>query len=262
MCRSHLSGLPVEICGNRVVRERPVAAKIKMKGTRIDSTLKAKLMLAVVACVFAVASSAFAQTGVEYPNTVPGGAEGPMPGPPPAGGDVVAPAPSGGGTMRTYENPAGDEGVPSTTHATHHHAARHRSSEDTSTIEPAEGHLKLLEDSYAYERPAKSSKKVQPVETGKFVNVIGTSRYYAQVKLKNSEIAYVPLSALQLVTPTDKSFLLTADASVLSEPNHAAKKLAEVHQGKNVHVVGIALSYMKIRMKDGVEGYIPITALQ
>ena len=27
-------------------------------------------------------------------------------------------------------------------------------------------------------------------------------------------------------------------------------------------VVGIALNYMKIRMKDGLEGYIPITALQ
>jgi hypothetical protein len=230
-----------------------------MKVTRIDSTLKAILVLAV-AC--AVASSAFAQTGAEYPNTMPGGTEGPMPGPPSASGDVVPPAPSGSGTMRTYESPAGNEGAPSTTHATHHHTVRHHSSEDTSIIEPAQGHLKLLEDSYAYERPTKSSKKVQPVEAGKFVNEIGTSRYYAQVKLKSSEIAYVPLSALQLVTPTDKSFLLTADASVLSEPNHAAKKLAEVHQGKNVHVVGIALNYMKIRMKDGLEGYIPITALQ
>jgi hypothetical protein len=233
-----------------------------VKVTRIDSTLKAKLALAMAAGALAVASPAFAQTGVEYPNTVPGGAEGPMPGPPSTGGEVVAPAPSGSGTMKTYENPAGDEAAPPTPHASRHHATRHHSSEDTSTIEPAEGHLKLLEDSYAYERPTKSSKKVQPVETGKFVNVIGTSRYYAQVKLKNSEIAYVPLSALQLVTPTDKSFLLTADASVLSEPNHAAKKLAEVHQGKNVHVVGIALNYMKIRMKDGLEGYIPITALQ
>ncbi len=122
--------------------------------------------------------------------------------------------------------------------------------------------MKLIENSYAYERPSRSSKKVEPVHAGKFVNVIGTSRYYAQVKLKSSEIAYVPLTALQLVTPTDKAFVLTADAPVLSAPNHSAKKLAVVHQGKNVHVVGIALNYMKIRMKDGLEGYIPITALQ
>jgi hypothetical protein len=27
-------------------------------------------------------------------------------------------------------------------------------------------------------------------------------------------------------------------------------------------VVGISLNYMKIRMKDGVEGYIPTTALE
>jgi hypothetical protein len=35
-----------------------------------------------------------------------------------------------------------------------------------------------------------------------------------------------------------------------------------VHQGHAVHVVGIALSYMKIRMKSGLEGYIPSSALE
>jgi len=35
-----------------------------------------------------------------------------------------------------------------------------------------------------------------------------------------------------------------------------------VHSGHDVHVVGVALNYMKIRMKDGKEGYIPIRSLE
>jgi len=35
-----------------------------------------------------------------------------------------------------------------------------------------------------------------------------------------------------------------------------------VHQGHAVHVIGIALSYMKIRMKSGLEGYIQASALE
>jgi len=227
--------------------------------------LRAIAIACATTCAIAIAVPALAQTGAEYPNTMPGPAGVPAAG----AGSVVPPAPSGSGSMRTYENPAGDETAPPPTGSapakTHHHVVRHHarsSSADSSAIEPAQGHLKLREDSWAYERPSKSSKKIQPVQSGKFVNVIGTSRYYAQVKLKNSEIAYVPLTALQLVAPTDKMFKLTSDASVLDEPNHAAKKLAEVHQGRDVHVIGVALNYMKIRMKSGVEGYIPISALQ
>jgi hypothetical protein len=238
--------------------------------TRTNSTLRALRAITIVfatacAIVIAIAAPGLAQTGAEYPNTMPGPAGVPAAG----AGSVVPPPPSGSGSMRTYENPAGDESAPPPTGSasakTHHHVVKHHaksSSADASAIEPAQGHLKLTEDSWAYERPSKSSKKIQPVQSGKFVNVIGTSRYYAQVKLKNSEIAYVPLAALQLVAPTDKMFKLTADASVLDEPNHAARKLAEVHQGRDVHVVGVALNYMKIRMKSGIEGYIPISALQ
>ena len=59
-----------------------------------------------------------------------------------------------------------------------------------------------------------------------------------------------------------KGVVLTHDASVLDKPNRWGKKVAEVHQSKNVHVVGIALNYMRIRMKNGLEGYIPTTALE
>ena len=241
--------------------------------TRIGLTLKTALALAA-ACAVASATPAFAQTGAEYPRTFPGTKIAPAPG---GGGSFGAPAPSGSGATKTTEipyEPSGDEGAPpaegaapaTTSHTrSHHRAVRHRSSasaEDTSAVEPAEGHLKLTQDSWAYERPSKSSTRIEAVHAGKFVNVIGTSRNYVQVKLKNSEIAYVPLSAVQLVTPTDKLFKLTSDALVLAAPNHSAKKLSEVHKGHDVHVVGVALDYMKIRMKDGLEGFIPTSALQ
>ena len=164
-----------------------------------------------------------------------------------------------------YDPSAGDEAAPGTTaHSRSHRrsARRHASPEDKSAVEPAQGRLKLVANSYAYERPTNASARIEPVEAGKFVNVIGISRHYAQVKLKNSEIAYVPLTAIDLVKPTDKMFKLTADTAVLTAPTHSAAKIAEVHRGRDVHVVGVALNYMKIRMKDGLEGFIPVRALE
>ena len=229
--------------------------------TRIGLILSSTLAFAA-ACAIASATPAFAQTGIEYGNTFPG-SSGVSSLPGGGAGSISAPAPSGGGPSKTTVVPYGpDEPMSVTT--THHRTVRHIRSvpEDRSSIEPAQGHLKLIKNSYAYERPTSSSTRIEPVEAGKFVNVIGTSHYYAQVKLKNSEIAYVPLTSIALVNPTDKMFKLTTDAAVLSAPNHLASKIAEVHRGRDVHAVGIALNYVRIRMKDGKEGYIPIHALE
>jgi len=251
-----------------------ISVETKAMATRSELTL----MALAAACAIAIAAPAFAQTGAEYPrtgpgvSTVPGGGMGGGTGGSIAGGSISAPAPSGSGTSKTTEIPydgSPDDDLPpsaSPTHTSaHHHVVKHHaksSSVDTSAIEPAQGHLKLNQDSWAYERPSKSSTHIEQVHAGKYVNVMGTSKYYAQVKLKSGEIAYVPLTALQLLSPTDKMFLLTSDANVLTAPTHTATKLAEVHKGHDVHVVGIALNYLKIRMKDGLEGYIPISALQ
>jgi hypothetical protein len=235
----------------------------------IRSELALKALAA--ACAIALATPVFAQTGAEYPrtgtgvSTVPGGGMGGSIG----GGSIGAPAPSGSGETKTTEIPykgSPDEDLPPSArpvHPTVHVKHRAKASPvDTSAIEPAQGHLKLLKDSWAYERPSKSSTRIEQVHAGKYVNVMGTSKYYAQVKLKSGEIAYVPLTVLQLLAPTDKMFLLTNDANVLTGPTHGSSKIAEVHKGHDVHVVGIALNYLKIRMKDGLEGYIPISALQ
>ena len=111
-----------------------------------------------LATIFAMASTApaVAQTGAEYPRTMPGGGYG---GSSIGGGSIGAPAPSGSGPSKTtvipYDGP--DEPTPVTT--THHRAVVHRPKSDPvdrSTIEPAQGHLKLIKNSFAYERPTSS----------------------------------------------------------------------------------------------------------
>jgi uncharacterized protein YgiM (DUF1202 family) len=145
---------------------------------------------------------------------------------------------------------------------TRHRPAKSVASVSATEVEPAHARIKLKEDAWVFTRPTKSSKHVERVHAGKYIEVTGTTRYYLRVKLKSGQEGYLPLSAVEITRPADKIFQLTSNAPVLSEPSHWGKKLSEVHKGHNVHVVGISLNYMKIRMKDGVEGYIPTTALE
>lgn len=145
--------------------------------------------------------------------------------------------------------------------AVSHHASSTNSVRQPE-VEPAQARLKVLQDSPVYAAPAKSSKHLEQLTVGKFVEVTGSTHYYLQVKLKSGQTGFIDPSAVELVKPADKVFVLTHDAGVLEKPNRWAKKLAEVHQGHNVHVVGLSLSYMQIRMKSGLEGFIPMTALE
>jgi len=132
----------------------------------------------------------------------------------------------------------------------------------TPEVEPASARLRVIHDGWIYAAPSRTSKKIEKATIGKFVDVTGSTKYYLQVKLKNGQTAYISPSEVELVKPTDKIFLLTQDAAVLEAPNRWAKKLAEVHRNHNIHVIGLALNYMRIRMKSGVTGFIPVTALQ
>jgi hypothetical protein len=122
--------------------------------------------------------------------------------------------------------------------------------------------LKVIQDGWIYSAPSKSSKHIQKTTIGKFVNVSGSTKYYLQVQLKSGETGYIPPAEVELVKPVDKVFILTQDTPVLDAPNRWAKKLSEVHRTHSVHVIGLALNYMRIRMKSGIEGYISATALQ
>jgi len=149
---------------------------------------------------------------------------------------------------------------PKRTVASHHASTKNSVREPE--IEPAQARLKVLQDSPVYAAPAKSSKHVEQLTRDKFVEVTGSTHYYLQVRLKSGQTGYIDPSSVELAKPADKVFVLTHDAGVLDKPNRWGKKVAEVHQNKNVHVVGIALNYMRIRMKSGLEGYIPTSALE
>jgi hypothetical protein len=165
--------------------------------------------------------------------------------------------------------PAVDEGVPpavtTAPPASHPHPHHHATIADSAylaAVEPTHAKLKLKKDAWAYSRPDGSSRTLERVHAGKFLDVTGSTHYYVQVKLKNGETGYVPLSAVELTRPSDKVMRLSTDAAVLSQPNRYGKRLAEVHQGHDVHVIGMSMNYVKIRMKSGLEGYIPMTSAE
>jgi uncharacterized protein YgiM (DUF1202 family) len=224
---------------------------------RFSHSAVAISFLCALALLLSIAAVAHAQgSGGALPGTTitpagEGGSETP------AGAPTAAELPAQPAAEAT---PRKSTHVPARHHAASHHA---RTSESASSaVEPAKAKLRLTQDSWAYTSPAKSSKRVEQVHAGKFVNVTGTTRYYVQVQLKSGATAYVPISAVELTRPADKIFTLTSDAAVLSEPSHYGKKLSEVHRGHKVQVIGIALNYAKIRMKDKLEGFIPLTALE
>jgi hypothetical protein len=161
-----------------------------------------------------------------------------------------------------------DEGVPpvsSLAPAAHSHL-RHQATTAEPTysaaVEPTHAMLKVKKDAWAYAGPENSSQTLERVHAGKFVNVTGSTHYFLQVKLKDGSTGYVPIAAVDLTRPQDKIMRLSTDAGVLSQPNRYGKKLAEVHQGHDVHVVGVSMNYIRIRMKSGLEGYIPMTAAE
>jgi hypothetical protein len=131
------------------------------------------------------------------------------------------------------------------------------------TVEPASARLAVTSPGAPiYARAIRSSEQVGTLSADKYVQVTGSTRSFLQVQLKDGRVGYIQPSSVQLVTPYDKQFLLTADSPVYASPNQFGSKVAEVHRGRYIHVVGESLSYLKIRMKDGTEGFVPMTAAQ
>lgn len=193
----------------------------------------------------------------------------PIPGPMPADSDdsVIAQAPGvpaapGAAPSANLTPEPAASATPSATPLKVHRPRPSSTSNAPIEVEPASARVLLKQNSWAYSHPAKSSTRIQPVTAGKYINVTGSTRYYLRVALKSGQQAYVPISAVELTRPTDKVFSLTADAPVRDAPNQWGRKVSAVHKGHSVHVIGIALNYLKIRMKNGLEGYIPVTALK
>jgi hypothetical protein len=71
-----------------------------------------------------------------------------------------------------------------------------------------------------------------------------------------------PAAAIPPVRPLDRKFLLTHDSPVYETPQETANVVAQVHQRRFVHVTGIAGNWLRIKMKNGTVGFIPVTAAE
>ncbi|HEY2106988.1 MAG TPA: SH3 domain-containing protein [Candidatus Binataceae bacterium] len=141
-----------------------------------------------------------------------------------------------------------------------HHA---KAPEVETTVEPANARLKVQSSGAPiYARGSRRSEQIGTLSADKYVQVTGSTKSYLQIQLKDGRVGYIEPSAVDLVKPYDKQFLLTADSPVFTAPNQFAQKVGEVHRGKYIHVIGQALSYVQIRMKDGTQGFVPMTAAQ
>jgi tetratricopeptide (TPR) repeat protein len=69
-------------------------------------------------------------------------------------------------------------------------------------------------------------------------------------------------AALPKVHPLKRKFLLTHNSPVYETPQQGSKVLAQVHRGKYVNVTGIAGKWLRIRLRSGVIGFIPVTAAE
>jgi len=212
-------------------------------------------LVAIVVATLAISAPSFAagmgEEDVPSTSIVPADSSS---GAAPANSPASATSPSTGSSGKTWMPPP-KRAVPL------HHASSKNSVHEPE-IEPAKARLKVLADSPVYSAPAKGSKHIEQLTRDKFIEVTGSTHYFLRVNLKNGQTGYIEPSAVELVRPADKVFLLTHDAAVLDKPNRWGKKVAEVHASKNVHVVGLSLDYMQIRMKSGLEGFIPMTALE
>jgi hypothetical protein len=221
----------------------------------VHRSIRTAALIAAVVATLALSAPAFA-AGIgeeDVPSTSIVPAEGPS-GAAPANSPASVTSPSG-------SEPSSKVLMPPPKRAPSHHASS-KSSIREPEIEPAQARLKVLQDSPVYSAPAKSSKHIEQLTRDKFIEVTGSTHYYLQVQLKSGQTGYIDPSAVEVVKPTDKVFVLTHDAGVLDKPSRWGKKLAEVHQGHNVHVIGLALNYVQIRMKSGLEGFVPLTALE
>ena len=174
--------------------------------------------------------------------------------------------PAGGVPPTTVEPEGGPAAAPAppaaATAPKAHRTTAHRTTVGHFDIEEANARLQLRNDTPIYASPTTGAHQVGQGTAGKYVQVTGVTRHWLRVQIKNGATGYVEQKDVRMVKPADKIFMLTKNAAVRAEANPWSKQLSEVHRGHNVHVIGIALNYVKIRMKSGLEGYIPLTALE
>jgi tetratricopeptide (TPR) repeat protein len=60
----------------------------------------------------------------------------------------------------------------------------------------------------------------------------------------------------------NRKFLLTHDSPVYQAPQESAGVVAQVHRGKYVRVTGITGKWLRVQLKNGTVGFVPVTAAE
>jgi tetratricopeptide (TPR) repeat protein len=64
------------------------------------------------------------------------------------------------------------------------------------------------------------------------------------------------------INETNRKFLLTHNSPVYETPQDGANVVAQVHRGKYVRVTGISGTWLRIQLRSGTVGFIPVTAAE
>jgi Flp pilus assembly protein TadD len=71
-----------------------------------------------------------------------------------------------------------------------------------------------------------------------------------------------PITQGPAIRPTSKRFLLTHNSPVYESMSDSARVVAQVHQRRYVHVIGLGGQWLRIQLRDGTIGFIPATAAE
>jgi tetratricopeptide (TPR) repeat protein len=89
---------------------------------------------------------------------------------------------------------------------------------------------------------------------------VGTATVPAAASLPEPSTA--PIAKRPAIRETNKRFLLTHDSPVYESMSDSARVVAQVHRRKYVHVTGLGGQWLRIQLRNGTVGFIPVTAAE
>ncbi|HLH77140.1 MAG TPA: hypothetical protein VKV28_10075 [Candidatus Binataceae bacterium] len=129
-------------------------------------------------------------------------------------------------------------------------------------IEPANARVEVLKAEPVYEHPNLQSRHLRRMTPGNFIRITGATPGFLRVSLKNGDTGYIEPDSVRLVKPMKRVFRVTLDTPVFAAPNRWARHVGAVRASRYVNVTGMALGYMRVRLKDGTVGFIPKVSVQ
>jgi Flp pilus assembly protein TadD len=91
-------------------------------------------------------------------------------------------------------------------------------------------------------------------------NALGTAILPAPANSTTASTA--PVVQEPAIRQTDKRFVLTHDSPVYQSMNESSPVIAQVHRRRYVHVTGLSGQWLRIQLRNGTIGFIPVNAAE